>query len=112
MLSKWIILLTVTYIQAFAANQSNQGSIGTLPFIILFAIAFFFFILAPQKKKNHQDTIKNLKVGDDVQLHDGTLGTIANIDGKQIKLTDNEQKSVIVQRHQIKSVLNKKSHKT
>ncbi|MDB2592686.1 preprotein translocase subunit YajC [Gammaproteobacteria bacterium] len=112
MLSKWIIPLPTFYIQAFAANESNQGSIGTLPFIILFAIAFYFFILAPQKKKTHQETIKNLKVGDDVQLHDGTVGTIANVDGKQIKLIDNKQKSAFVQRHQIKSVLNKKSQKT
>ena len=69
----------------FAQNSAQPGSgiLGFLP-IILIGLIFYFLILRPQSKqrKQHDNTLSNLKKGDKIITRGGLHGKIINFQGK------------------------------
>ncbi len=72
--------------------ESFEGILGTiLPFIVLFAI-FYFFLIRPQQvqQKKHKEMIASLKKGDKVITNGGLIAEIYKVEEKyfSIKLND------------------------
>jgi preprotein translocase subunit YajC len=60
----------------------------TLIFIALLALAFYFLILRPQRKRQHaiQQTMSALSPGSRVMLASGLFGTVVSVGPKQVVL--------------------------
>ncbi len=60
------------------AQEGPPALLTFVPFILMF-VAFYFLLIAPQKKrmKEHQKMIESLEVGDDVITVGGIFGKIA-----------------------------------
>ena len=60
----------------------------TLIFIALLAVAFYFLILRPQRKRQQaiQQTMNALSPGDRVMLGSGVFGTVVSVGTKQVVL--------------------------
>ncbi len=65
----------------FADPTSAFGSLGGLPFILLFFVAMYFLLFAPQQKKQKQWQAKlaQIKVGDKVTTAGGVRGTVVAV---------------------------------
>ena len=65
------------------SGQSGSGILGFLP-ILLIGLVFYIFILRPQTKqrKEHENTLSNLKKGDKIITRGGLYGKIVNFQGK------------------------------
>jgi len=65
------------------SGQSASGILGFIP-IILIGLVFYIFILRPQTKqrKEHENTLSNLKKGDKIITRGGLYGKIVNFQGK------------------------------
>ena len=61
-------------------QKPSSGIISMFPIIILFVL-FYFLLIKPQQKKakEQKDMLNNLKVGDEVILQSGLIGTIDEI---------------------------------
>ena len=62
--------------------MQEQGSLmaSLLPMVLIFGMFYFLFIKPQQKKaKEQKDMLDNLKVGDEVILQSGLIGTIDEI---------------------------------
>lgn len=68
---------------------------GMLPIILMFG-AMYFFLIAPQRKKQkeHEKMLTNLKAGDEVVTSGGIYGTITSVkdDRFVIRVGDNNAK--------------------
>tara|TARA_B100000131_G_C17679558_1_gene435902 strand:- start:88 stop:402 length:315 start_codon:yes stop_codon:yes gene_type:complete len=73
----------LSYLYSQENLQTGSGFAAFLP-IILIGIVFYLLILRPQNKqrKNHEDTLSNLKKGDKIITRGGVYGTIINFQGK------------------------------
>ena len=60
----------------------------TLIFIALLAVAFYFLILRPQRKRQQaiQQTMNSLSPGDRVMLGSGVFGTVVSVGSRQVVL--------------------------
>jgi len=65
------------------AGQTGSGIAAFLP-IILIALVFYLLILRPQSKqrKQHADTLSNLKKGDRIITRGGIYGKVISFQGK------------------------------
>ena len=66
--------------------MTNLG--GLLPFILIFVI-MYFLILRPQQKraKQHQEMVKNLRLGDNVITSGGLVGKVTKVvDDDQVEI--------------------------
>ena len=65
------------------SGQSGSGILGFLP-ILLIGLVFYMLILRPQTKqrKEHENTLSNLKKGDKIITRGGLYGKIVNFQGK------------------------------
>ena len=65
------------------SGQPGSGILGFLP-ILLIGLVFYLFILRPQTKqrKQHENTLSNLKKGDKIITRGGLYGKIVNFQGK------------------------------
>jgi preprotein translocase subunit YajC len=61
---------------------------STLIFIVLIALAFYFLILRPQRKRQQaiQQTMNTLSPGNRVMLASGLFGTVISVGPKQVVL--------------------------
>jgi preprotein translocase subunit YajC len=71
--------------------QSDAGAMqqySTLIFILLIALAFYFLILRPQRKRQQaiQQTMNTLSPGNRVMLASGLFGTVISVGPKQVVL--------------------------
>ncbi len=73
-------LLNYQYLQHFA-QASGGGGMTMLFFWVLILGAIWFFVFAPQRKKQkqHKQMIEELSTGDDVITSSGIFGTITNV---------------------------------
>ena len=71
-------------ISSVLQSTSQSGLMNFVPLILIFAV-FYFLLIRPQQRKfkDHQNTLKQLKVGDKVYTNSGILGTIKSIDDKE-----------------------------
>lgn len=94
---------------AQATSPSTQGSLmGFLPLLLLF-VAFYFFLIRPQMKrqKDHQKLILGLQKGDEVVTNGGLLGRISEIGDSYVKLEVAKGVEVKIQRPSVSSILPK-----
>lgn len=84
--------VTTFLAQAEPTAQPGGGLMGLLPMLLIFA-AFWFLIIAPQRKKQkqHQKMITELRSGAEVVTTGGIYGTITNVkdDRFVLKIADN-----------------------
>lgn len=81
-------------ILATAAAQPQPSGLPSLIVMGLFFLAFWFLLIAPQRKRQKQQEamIANLKVGDEVMTTSGIIGTISAIKAEQIVVKTNDSK--------------------
>jgi preprotein translocase subunit YajC len=67
--------------QTAAPQSAGLGPMGMLAFYALLAGAFYFFFIAPQRKKQkaHEQLLASLQSGDEVMTTGGIYGTITNV---------------------------------
>jgi len=72
----------------FAADQAGGNTLLTLLPIILVFVAIYFLMLRPQSKKRRDAAAMQSKLGpgDEVQTVDGMFGTVAAIDGDEVRI--------------------------
>jgi preprotein translocase subunit YajC len=77
---------SIAYAQEAAAKQPTILE-SVFPIVAVFLI-FYFLIIRPQTRraKQHQDSLKTLKKGDEVLTSGGILGTIEGITDKWVTL--------------------------
>jgi preprotein translocase subunit YajC len=75
-------LFTPAFAQAANAGVPTQGDIlmQLVPFVLIFAIAYFF-VIRPQRKKakEHDKLIKNTRRGDSVVTTGGLIGKVTKV---------------------------------
>ena len=93
-----------------ASNGGGGGFFGFLPFILIFAV-IYFFMLRPQmkKQKDQQKMVSELKQGDEIVTIGGIHGTIAGIREKDNSLIIrvNEATKVVFDRAAVARVVTK-----
>lgn len=76
------------------------GSLGGLPFILLFFVAMYFLLFAPQQKKQKQwqAMLAQIKTGDKVTTNGGLRGTVVMVkdDSVIIKIQPDNLKVEVV----------------
>ena len=74
------------------AGESGGGLMGFLPMILIF-VAFYFLLIAAQRKKQkqHQKMINALEKGDNVKTIGGVFGTVTGVkdDRVVIRIAEN-----------------------
>jgi preprotein translocase subunit YajC len=65
-------------------DQAAGSGVSSLMIMGLFFLAFWFLLIAPQKKKQKEQEkmISNLKAGDNVVTTSGIIGTIMQVKGE------------------------------
>ena len=73
----------MSYLYSQENIQTGSGLAAFLP-IILIGLVFYLLILRPQNKqrKDHENTLSNLKKGDKIITRGGLYGKIINFQGK------------------------------
>ena len=86
---------TFVYLLAMAPQPGESGGgglMGILPMILIF-VAFYFLLIAPQRKKQkqHQKMINALEKGDNVKTIGGVFGTVTGVkvDRVIVKIAEN-----------------------
>ncbi len=80
---------------ALFAPSPQNGPIGTLVLMGGFLAIFYFVMIAPQQRqrRQHEDSLKGLKKGDEVVTAGGIVGTVVHIregvkDGERVATLD------------------------
>jgi preprotein translocase subunit YajC len=91
-----------------AAPQAGPSLIGFLPIILLF-VAMYFFMIAPQRKKQkeHEKMLAALKTGDEVVTSGGIFGTITNVKDDRFVVRIGENTKIEVGKGFIQTVVKK-----
>lgn len=91
-----------------AGGAPQGGLMGFLPLVILF-IAFYFFLIRPQMKRQREHTklVQGLQKGDEVVTSGGLYGRIVEAADTHVRLEIAKGVDVRVQRPAISSVLPK-----
>jgi len=96
---------------AYAMGQTPGGGQGSqiwsfLPIILIFVI-FYFLLIRPQQKqkKEHQNLLSNLKVGDNVLTTGGIYGRITGIKDDKVTVEISDKVRVKVNRGHIAGVV-------
>ena len=82
-------------ILAMAPQTGESGGGGLMSFLpmILIFVAFYFLLIAPQRKKQkqHQKMISSLEKGDNVKTIGGMFGTVTGVkdDRVVVKIAEN-----------------------
>lgn len=78
-----------------------------LPMILVF-VAFYFFLIRPQQKrqKERMQMLNNLKKGDKVVTIGGLHGTIVDLTEEKVTLKVNENTRLVFERSAVNTVLN------
>lgn len=65
-----------------------MGSWGTIIYVVFLVALFYFMLIRPQSKqrKERNDMLSNIKVGDDIYTIGGILGEVTRIKEKTIWL--------------------------
>jgi len=65
-----------------------MGSWGTIIYVVFLGALFYFMLIRPQSKqrKERNDMLTNIKVGDDIYTIGGILGEVTRIKEKTIWL--------------------------
>lgn len=68
-------------VDASAAPAPGEFSFSSFVPLILIFVIFYFLIVRPQSKKmkDHQQMVKNLKVGDKVVTNGGIIGVVTRV---------------------------------
>lgn len=79
---------------------------GFLPIILMFA-AMYFFIIAPQRKKQkeHDKMVSELKSGENVVTNGGIFGTVTNVKDDRFVLKVADNTKIEVTKASIASIL-------
>jgi preprotein translocase subunit YajC len=66
---------------ALFAPSANNGPIGTVVLMGGFLAIFYFIMIAPQQKqrRQHEDSLKSIKKGDEIVTAGGIIGTVVHI---------------------------------
>jgi preprotein translocase subunit YajC len=72
---------SVSVFAMFVGGAPGFGSLGGLPFILLFFVAMYFLLFAPQqrKQKQWQAMLAQIKQGDKVTTTGGIRGTVVTV---------------------------------
>ena len=91
--------------------MSNQGFAQFIPLILIFVI-FYFFLIRPQRVKEHKAMVQGLKRGDEIITSGGIIGTVDRVledDRIEVTLADNVKVQII--KNTVTSLLKKEETK-
>lgn len=80
-----------------STTASQPGLTNFIPLILIFVV-FYFLLIRPQQKKMraHQNTLNQLKNGDEVQINGGIFGVVKSIDAQTNKVELEIASNVVV----------------
>lgn len=100
--------IDLAYAMGTQPGGGGQGSsyITFLPIILIFVV-FYFLLIRPQQKqkKEHQNLLANLKVGDNVLTSGGIYGRITGIKDDKVTVEISDKVRVKINRGHIAGVL-------
>ena len=103
--------------EAYAQSSGGTGGMGGalvqfLPFILIFVI-FYFLLIRPQQKqrKQHQQLLGNLKIGDKVVTASGIYASIVKLGDERVTLEIAPKVNVQIDRGQIARLTDESSGK-
>lgn len=101
----------IELVYAMGTSPGGSGGQGSqiwsfLPIILIFAI-FYFLLIRPQQRqrKEHQNLLANLKVGDNVLTTGGIYGRITGLKDDKVTLEISDKVRVKVNRGNIAGVV-------
>ena len=79
-----------------AMGGALGGSTGMIIYIVLLAAMFYFLLIRPQRKqrKEKNEMMNNLTVGDEIYTIGGILGTVTRIKDRTIWLRISEKTEI------------------
>ncbi|MDR1665562.1 MAG: preprotein translocase subunit YajC [Puniceicoccales bacterium] len=91
------------------AHQGAQGSGQPFLILLLFSLAFWFLLIAPQRRKQKEQAqmMAALKTGDDVITSGGIYGTITNVKSDRLIIRTADTTKIEVSRHFIQGKVEK-----
>ncbi len=90
-------------------HPGTAGLFSPLIFMVLFIGVMYFLLIRPQnrKRKEHQQLLSELAVGDDVVTIGGIIGRVNRLKDDFVMLTVAENTSLMVQKSSVANVLPK-----
>ena len=94
-----MILLTL----AQSSGKNGNAAVSLLP-IVLLIVVFYFFMMRPQRTRMrmHQELLRNLGVGDEVETVGGIFGTIRGADDDSFQIEISPGTTVRVSRGSVR----------
>lgn len=94
---------------AFAQTEGQGSPFSSLVIIVLFILIMYFFIIRPQNKqrKEHNELVANLSVGDEVVTGGGVLGKVTEVKEQFVHVQVADGVILKIQRHTIGAVMPK-----
>lgn len=88
---------------------AQQGTMGSMVFLVGIFVAMYFLLIRPQNKraKEHQKVVSQLTKGDEVITSGGIVGKIASLSDDFIGLAVSDNLTIMIQRHAISKTLPK-----
>ncbi len=103
------MLISPAYAQAAAGPGGGALFAQLLPFLLIFAVLYFFMIRPQQKKmKQHREMLANLRRGDRIVTGGGIIGRVVRVeDGDEMLVEIAPDVKVRVKRSTVSDVLAK-----
>ena len=91
---------------AQGAQPQGDGTSFIIMMVLMFA-AFYFLLIRPQQKKQNQELVSGLQVGDEVLTAGGILGKITGVSEHYavVKISDNTE--IKIQKASVSAVVPK-----
>jgi preprotein translocase subunit YajC len=102
--------ITTTLLIGQAATAGANCGLSSILMIGLFFLAFWFLMIAPQRKRQKLQTkmLSELKVGDHVMTNGGIYGVIASIKDDRFVIKTCDETKFEIQRSFVQSKVEKK----
>ena len=83
------LIADAAWLLAQSEGDGGTGSLigGLLPFVLIF-VAFYFFLIRPQRKRSEavRTFQTNLEIGDEVRTAGGIIGVVSGISENEVML--------------------------
>lgn len=102
-------IMTANAAPATAQQPSAAGMFSPLIVMLLVIVVMYFLFMRPQnrKRKEHQQLVNDLGVGDDVVTIGGIVGRVSKLKDDFIEITVSKDTSITMQKSSVANVLPK-----
>lgn len=111
-MSSLLNLLGITTANAAPAAAQHPGAasmFSPLILMVLFIVVMYFLLIRPQsrKRKEHQQLVSDLGIGDDIVTIGGIVGRVSRLKDDFIEVTVSKDTTITMQKSSVANVLPK-----